>query len=170
MTAADWGLDLPDLVVPGTYPQDDPVDSDDPADLPVVAAARSLGWEPAHEAPLYCFLPAVWDQGARAWVHDLRVRHEWGCRPGDDPRRRPWSTWTYAEIEADVNALLAECGLPPRPFGRVWLLRPPPGFASMDEVLDHLSDHAVAAGEEIMVTPGFVRVVAAEVRRLFAAP
>ena len=168
MTAADWGLDLLDLVVPGAHLQDDPVDSDDPADLPVVAAARSLGWEPAHEAPLWCFLPAVWDHGARAWVHDLRVRHEVGGILGQELRRRPWSTWVYADIEADTNALLRECGLPPRPFGRVWLLRPPPGFASLAEVLDHLSDHAVASGQEITVTPGFVRVVADEVRRLFS--
>ncbi len=169
MTAADWGLDLPELRITGTMPGWHPVDSDDPADIPVVAAARPLGWEPAHEAPLYCFLPAVWDHGSRAWVRDLRVRHATGASPGEELRRVPWSTWDYADIEADANVLLASCGLPPRPFGRVWLLRPPPGFASMDEVLDHLSDHAVASGEELVVTPGFVRVVAEEVRRLFSA-
>lgn len=169
MTVGDWDLSLPDLLIPGTHLQDDPVDSDDPADLPMVAAARALGWEPAHEAPLWSFLPAVWDHPARAWVHDLRIRHASGARYGEQPRRTPWSTWDYAWIEADANELLASCGLPPRPFGRLWLLRPPPGFGSIDEVLDHLSDHAVASGEEITVTPGFVRVVADEVRRLFRA-
>lgn len=169
MTSADWGLGLLSLAVPGTSPGWEPVDSDDPSDLPEVAAARALGWELAHEAPLWCFLPAVWEHDARAWVRDLRVRHASGGRPGEPIRRAPWSTWDYADIEADANTLLAECGLPPRPFGRLWLLRPPPRFGSMDEVLDHLSDHAVASGEQIMVTPGFVRVVADEVRRLFGA-
>ncbi len=169
MTSADWGVDLPELHVPGTRPRWDPVDSDEPGDLPVVAAARALGWEPAHEAPLWCFLPAVWEHGSRAWVQDRRIRHARVVCDAGPPRTVPWSTWDYADLEADTNALLAGCGLPPRPFGRLWLLRPPPGFGSMDEVLDHLSDHAVASGEEIVVTPGFVRVVADEVHRLFSA-
>lgn len=170
MTAADWGLDLLELHVPGTRPGWEPVESDEPDGLPEVAAAGALGWEPAHEAPLWCFLPAVWDHGSRAWVPDRRSRHARVVHDHGPPRAVPWSTWDYAEVEADANELLAACGLPPRPFGRLWLLRPPPGFDSMDEVLDHLSDHAVASGEEITVTPGFVRVVADEVRRLFSAP
>lgn len=154
--------------MPGTRRDGEPVDSDDPASLPVVAAARALAWEPAHEAPLWCFLPAVWDHGSRAWVEDRRIRHARTVCDDGPPRPVPWSTWDCAEIEADVNELLTECGLPPRPFGRLWLLRPPPGFGSMDEVLEHLSDHAHACGEEIMATPGFVHVVADEVRRLFS--
>ncbi len=169
MVTADWGPALPELRIPGAAPGWEPVESDDATDLPAVAAARAHGWEPAHEAPLWCFLPAVWDHGARAWVRDLRVRHMRIVCDGTPPRRVPWSAWDHADIEADANALLTSCGLPPRPLGRVWLLRPPPGFGSMGEALDHLGDHAVASGEEIMVTPGFVRVAADEVRRLFSA-
>lgn len=35
----------------------DAVDTDDVSELPEVRAARSLGWEPGHEAPGYRRLP-----------------------------------------------------------------------------------------------------------------
>ncbi len=162
-----WGTDSPELRVPGVRASWLPVDSDDPADVPEVAGARALGFEPAHEAPLWCFLPAVWPEHARAWVRDTRVRHATISCDGEPTRRVPWSTWDYADIEADVNLLLAECGLPARPFGRLWLLRPPPGFGALDDALEHLARHAEAAGEPIMASAGFVAVVAPEVRRLF---
>ena len=50
----------------------DALDTDDVSELPEVRAARVLGWESAHEAPLWCFRPAVWPVRARAWLPDRR--------------------------------------------------------------------------------------------------
>ena len=49
------------------------IDSDDPEDLPAVIAARREGYFAAHDAPLWCFVPAIWPRRARAWTPDRRV-------------------------------------------------------------------------------------------------
>ena len=142
------------------------VETDSVADLPEVQAAASQGWEAAHEAPLWCFLPAIWPTAARAWVRDRRVRHATVSHAGDVAVRRiPWSTSTHAEIEADYNELLAECGFPPRPFGRVWLLRAPPRSASVEALLDRVTDTWRRAGGQVFADRRFAehtRVVVAE--------
>ena len=164
----DWGLTTPELRVPGVRHSWDSVDSNDPAAVPAAAGARALGFEPAPEAPVWCFLPWLWPDDARAWVRDARARHSTIVCDGQPPRRVASSAWDYAAGEADVNRLLAECGLPPRPFGRLWLLRPPPGFATLDDALHHLTVRALADGEDLMASAGFVRAVGREVARLFA--
>jgi hypothetical protein len=156
--------------VPGLGLADcEPVDSDDLTALPLVQAARAMGYEPAPEAPLWCFLPAIWRNDARAWVRDTRIRHQTVSCGGKPASRVPWSTADYAEVEADTNDLLGECGLPPRPAGRVWLLRLPPGYFTLDDVMTRLMVAAEAAGADVMASARFVVHVDAELRRLFDA-
>lgn len=168
MVIGDWGLDRLELYVPDG-PGSFAVDSDDPDAIPGVREARTLGFEPLTEAPLWCYLPAIWPNAARTWVRDARIRHA-GTSATDPEQRIPWSTAVYFEMEADYNRMIAAAGFPPRPPGRLWLLKPPPGFDTMDDVLIRLSEAAEAAGERIDLTPGFAGQVDAEVRRLFSAP
>jgi hypothetical protein len=132
------------------------LETDSASELPEVQTASALGWEPAPEAGLWCFLPAIWPTGARAWLPDRRVRGATGSASNSGPARRsPWSAATYAGIEADRNELLAECGFPPRPFGRVWLLRPPPSWVSVDALLDDVLDRWRASGGEVLADRRF---------------
>jgi hypothetical protein len=132
------------------------VEPDSVSDLPEVQVAASLGWEPAHEAPLWCFLPAIWPARARAWVPDRRIRHSHVNRAGDVVVRRiPWSTATQAAIEADYHGLLAACGFPPRPFGRLWLLRPPPQWSSVEALLERVVDTWRESGGEVFADRRF---------------
>jgi hypothetical protein len=170
VTSADWSIERPPLHLPGLGLADcEPVDSDDPAALPLVQAAGSLGYEPTPDAPLWCFLPAIWPQDARAWVRDTRIRHQSVSCTGRPAVRVPWSAADHAEAEADINALLAECGIPSRPAGRLWLLRPPPGYQALDAVLRHVVAAADAADIEVMASPKLVAHVTAELQRLFDA-
>jgi hypothetical protein len=68
----------------------------------------------------------------------------------------PWSTADYFEVEAEVNELLAQCGLPPRPGGRIWLFKPPPDQPSVDDTLSLLVESAGAAGVDEMASAPFV--------------
>ena len=146
------------------------VDTDDPADLPGSRAAAALGFEPAPEAPLFCFLPALWPAGARAWIRDVRIRHGQVSSGEGSSDRVPWSTWDYVELEAETNRLLVTCGFDPRPPGRLWLLKPPPAFDSLDAALTHLSASASAAGLPILADRTFAEHVGREVARIFTEP
>lgn len=169
MLAGDWGLDRNEAQFRGVmHSHFDSIDSDDPAMVPVVQAARDQGYEPAPEAPLWCFLPAIWPGDARAWVRDTRVRHAIVSGDGESSRQVPWSTADYADIESDTNSLLGECGIPPRPAGRLWLLKPPPNFDSVEKALDHLLATTKALGEDIVASASFAAHVDRELRRLFS--
>ncbi|MGZ4453492.1 MAG: DUF5956 family protein [Nocardioides sp.] len=170
MARGDWAVDSDETRF--TPEQDSLVGvaTDDPAELPGVRAAAALGYEPVPEAPLFCFLPAIWPAGARAWIRDVRIRHgnvSWGEGPSE---RVPWSAWDYVELEAETNRLLVTCGFDPRPAGRLWLLQPPPGFDSLDAALTHLSASATAAGLPILADRTFAEHVGREVARIFTQP
>lgn len=168
VAAGDWGLALEEAHFPETRGVGaSALDSDDPATLPAVQAAKLLGFEPAPEAPLYCYLPAVWPNHSRAWIRDIRVRHALVSCNGEPSKREPWSTWDYFEVESDVNSSLTHCGFPPRPPGRLWLLKSPPHFASLDATLRHLYTAAESAGLRMDVPADFAAHVAREVELLF---
>lgn len=168
MAPGDWAVDGDETRFSQEQDSLLGVDTDDAAELPGVQAAAALGFEPAPEAPLFCFLPAVWPGQARAWIRDARIRHGVVASSGGEHGTRvPWSTWDYFEIEADINRLLADCGFAPRPPGRVWLLKPPSGFGSLDAVVSHLSASAADAGLPILADRTFADHVGREVEKIF---
>jgi hypothetical protein len=57
----------------------------------------------------------------------------------------PWSAWDYVEHERGINELLAASGVPPRPAGRLWLLRTPEALRDLDSAIDSLAASAVRA-------------------------
>lgn len=143
------------------------VDSDDPAFIPEVRAAQEHGYELADEAPLWCFLPAVWPDHARAWIRDTRARSARISCHGEPSERVPWTAADYAEVESDINELLRECSIPERPAGRLWLLKPPPGHRSIRETLDYLASSAESAGIPFMASAEFAAQAQQELKRLF---
>ncbi|WP_370865769.1 DUF5956 family protein [Nocardioides agariphilus] len=170
MESADWGGDTEPLHL-GGIPDGrfSPTDSDDPLEVPAVRAAREQGFEPAPEAPLWTFLPAVWPVVARAWIPDTRIRHMEVACDGEPLRTLPWSSADYFELEADANRLLAECGLTSRPPGRLWLLKPPQEFVSLDATLSWLVRSAKEAGLDIVANQPFVLRVQRDLDVLFAS-
>jgi hypothetical protein len=154
---ADWGIDQPPRWSGAAGSLLGPVVGDDPRALPEVAEAVEAGWTLAPEAPLWCFLPAVWPRDDRAWVRDRRARHLLEQCEGQPTRRLPWSAADHADLELDTNALLSELGLPPRPAGRIWLLRlPPTASLTVDQLLARTWSAWVDAGEPAMATAPFV--------------
>lgn len=141
-------------------------DTNDAGELPEVVAAGRQGFEPAPEAPMWCFLPVIWPDAHRAWVRDRRARTSVVGWDDGRTQRVHWAATNYAEIEADLNRLLAELGLPPRPPGRIWLLRPPPG-RSLDEFLGLVWSSWTSAGNPAMATRDFVHHTAALVAEAF---
>lgn len=170
MVTGDWGVDddfLADRAVLDSLLA--AIESDDASDLPGVQAAGDQGFEPAPDAPLWVFLPAVWPREARAWVPDRRVRTARVVSGDGSAHRVPWSAADYAEAEADASALLRACGLPPRPAGRVWLLRPLAGLARVADVLAVLTQSAEAAGIAVAASEAFAAHVQRELEVLRAS-
>lgn len=167
MPEPSWGIDDP----PGPFRSADGVadaDSDDVNDVPAVAEARTLGYFPAHEAPLWCFIPAIWPSAARAWTPDVRIRHKTRGATAGSRVFLPWSAYDHFSIEDETNLLLARVGLPPRPGGRIWLLKPPPGYDDLDAVLQHVWTSWRSSGGEDLMTPEFVAHAQRELGRLFS--
>ncbi|WP_180934733.1 DUF5956 family protein [Nocardioides ungokensis] len=167
MVDVDWGFDEEpdDFGVRGL--QWVPVDSDHADDLEEVAAARRQGWFPLGEAPLWCFVPAVWPRAARAWIRDRRVRHASRQRTGKPVERLPWTAADYSETENDYNRFLDGLLVPPRPGGRIWVLRPPAGFNTLQDVLDDIwSGWEEASGGETTPGPELVEHAARRLREL----
>ncbi|WNI18146.1 DUF5956 family protein [Actinacidiphila sp. ITFR-21] len=133
----------------------------EPDRLPEVRELAEFGWEPAPQAPLWVFLPYVWPEDDRVWVPDRSTR--WAVETRTDAAGRitgvrcdPLSPDDLAVLESDANADLAAVGVPARPAGRVWLLRPPSGFDDLDAVLDHLCEAADRRGVEQRLSAAFV--------------
>ncbi|MET9958812.1 DUF5956 family protein [Streptomyces sp. NPDC006326] len=127
----------------------------EPDRLPEVRELEVLGWEPAPEDLLWVFLPYVWPPEHRTWVPDRSTRwavetrldghgHVTGveCAPLPEP--------DVHQLDREPEEVLAALGLPPRPPGRLWLLRPVGPFPTVGAVLDHLrtlaADRGVQAG------------------------
>lgn len=167
MTAPDWGMDEPPRVFDWDRGFLDTVYSDEPNDVPQVRAARAVGYYPADEDPLWCFLPAVWPAHERAWVRDCRVRHLSRSYSDGRSERLPWTAAEYGEVENDMNALLNELGIPPRPAGRIWLLRPPESHPTAQDVLDQIWSGWLDSGGIGTATREFVDYARSELRRIY---
>ena len=85
---------------------------------------------------------------------------------GQPSRRLLWAAQDYADVEQDTNQLLMECGLSPRPAGRLWLLRPPQAFATMHAVVGFMLAGARDAGPPIMASRDLVVHVTNHLDRL----
>ena len=167
MVAADWGLHDEPSSFGSPASEWEPVDSDSPEDLPEVMAARAHAYSPTPEAPLWCFIPAIWPPEARVWVRDSRVRHLTRQCDGGPPERLPWTAADYADHENDTNALLAELGLPPRPAGRIWLLRAPAAHGTVHDVLDDIWVGWQTSGGPAMATAQFVQYAQGRLHEFF---
>jgi hypothetical protein len=138
----DWGLDQP--ANPAARPGEG-VQDIEPGQLPEVRVLSAEGWQLAPDAPVLAFLPAVWPPELRTWVPDRSTRHE--QRFEQHPVNLAiYSTATVSatpaareEAEADIDELLAAAGAPGRPRGRLWLLKPPQGYGSVELVVDELA-------------------------------
>lgn len=122
-------------------------------DVPAVRDAAENGLTPIPENPMWCFLPAVWPTGDCYWTPDIRVRIMSVSCNDEPPTEIPWNAADYAAAEDDVNALLATCGISPRPFGRIWLVRTK--HKAMDELTQELLESAAAAGIGAMASREF---------------
>ncbi|MFF3215581.1 DUF5956 family protein [Streptomyces sp. NPDC002886] len=143
----------------------------EPDRLPEVRELGEWGWSLAPDAPMWVFLPFVWPSGARTWVPDRSTR--WQIETILDTTHQlldvtclPISEAEREVQERDTAADLAHVGIPPRPAGRLWLLRPVGGFEDVEGVLDHLCASAETRGVPAGLSAGFAERCAHELRIL----
>ncbi|MFB7513242.1 DUF5956 family protein [Streptomyces sp. NPDC056144] len=139
--------------------------------LPEVRELEQLGWVLAPQAPVLVFLPYVWPPGARTWVPDRSSVWLIDTTLAADGRVldvecRPAPVAERAALEADALADLGRAGVPPRPPGRLWLLRPVGGLPDLEAVLGWLLAAAVRQGIGFSLSAAFVRLCARELEAL----
>lgn len=83
------------------------------------------------------------------------------CAPLPEPDLR--------DLDREADEALAELGLPPRPRGRLWLLRPVGPFPTLDALLGHLDGLAEARTVAARPSAAFLTLARAELARLAAA-
>ncbi|MBT2541864.1 hypothetical protein J7E99_14405 [Streptomyces sp. ISL-44] len=145
----------------------------EPDRLPEVRELEVLGWEPAPEELRWAFLPYVWPPAARTWIPD-RSTH-WAVETSLDGHGHitgveaaPLPEADLHDLDGEASTVLAGLGIPPRPEGRLWLLRPVGPFATVAELLGHLD--VLAAGREVeaRASTEFLSLVSAELDALAA--
>ncbi|MET9697075.1 DUF5956 family protein [Streptomyces sp. NPDC006529] len=146
----------------------------EPDRLPEVRELEVLGWESAPEQALWVFLPYVWPAAARCWVADRSTR--WAVETRLDGHGRvtdvecaPLPAADLHGMDAEADATLAGLGLPPRPAGRLWLLRPVGPFEDLEAVLGHLYAVAAERAVEPAATRAFMELVRDELTALLDA-
>ncbi|MFD9369334.1 DUF5956 family protein [Streptomyces sp. NPDC060020] len=145
----------------------------EPDRLPEIRELEVLGWEPAPEDLRWAFLPYVWPPAARTWIPDRSTHwavdisldghgHITGveCAPLTEP--------DLHGLDQEADAALAGLGLPPRPGGRLWLLRPVGSFTTVGAVLDHLDALAARHAVEALPSAAFLALVRTELSALAA--
>lgn len=164
MPSADWGLDQPPHEMAPSDGRQSPAIAED---LPEVRQLLGQGWHLLPEAPMWVFLPAVWPMHSRAWVPDRSTRYFEEWVNGRSTGRRPWTEEIRDAVERDLNEGLRRAGLPPRPANRLWLVRLPDGFTTLDELLHELIFAAEQRGVDTTLTPEFSSAVQDHLRQLF---
>lgn len=109
------------------------------SDLPEVQALSEHGFRPLAEAPNLRGLPAVWPVEHRCWVPDRLPRVLFRHCAGSRGEVAPWGEQDWAEHYDDHERDAAECGLPPPPRGRLWLVRTPWPSIGVSAVLNLLA-------------------------------
>ncbi|MFJ3173060.1 DUF5956 family protein [Streptomyces roseus] len=147
----------------------------EPDRLPEVRELEVLGWEPAPGETLWAFLPYVWPPAARTWIPD-RSTH-WAVETRLDGHGHitgveaaPLADPDLHDLDREAEEVLARLGIPPRPPGRLWLLRPPGSFPTVGAVLDHLRALARERGVEVSPSPDFLSLTRAELAALGSEP
>lgn len=82
------------------------------------------------------------------------------CAPLPEPDLR--------DLDREADEALAGLGLPPRPRGRLWLLRPVGPFTTLGALLDHLDDLAGARAVEARPSAAFLALAREELAALAA--
>ncbi|MDV5142896.1 DUF5956 family protein [Streptomyces sp. SBC-4] len=143
----------------------------EPDRLPEVRELAEMGWALAPEAPMWVFLPYVWPAEDRTWVPDRSTR--WQIDTTLDAADRlldvvchPLSPAEKDTQEEDAAADLALVGVPPRPPGRLWLLRPVGDLENLEVVLEHLCAAAEARGVNTGLSVAFTDLCAGELKAL----
>lgn len=167
----DWGLGEPPNPA-ATKHANANIDGLRPYELPEVRELISQGWQLAPDAPMLAFLPAVWPSGLRTWIPDRATHYEQRYEK-ELKNRGPLRSWlvvisheSQANEEDDIDNLLARANVVGRPRGRLWLLKPPPGFVSVDDALDELGRQAAADGIATECSRSYVKNVARALHRL----
>ena len=164
VTETDWGVDEGPHPIAADFPGGrSPAE---PGELPEVIQLAADGWELAPDAPFLVFLPAVWPRDLRTWIPDRATRYslDWSAAT-NRAGRVGWTPEVRASSDVDNVATLAEAGIGAPPPGRLWLLRPPPGFASVGDVLAAADDLADRCDVAPSCSPEYVDVVAETLRR-----
>ncbi|MFD3699414.1 DUF5956 family protein [Streptomyces sp. NPDC058646] len=143
----------------------------EPDRLPEVRELEVLGWEQAPASTLWAFLPYVWPVRDRTWIPD-RSTH-WAVETGLDGEGHvtgvecaPLSEADVDLLDGETDAILAGLGLPPRPRGRLWLLRPVGDLPTVEAVLGHLRAVAAGRGVEERPSPAFLALARDELAAL----
>ncbi len=132
-----------------------------------------LGWEPAPEDMLWVFLPYVWPPAARTWIPD-RSTH-WAVETRldghghiTDVQAAPLAEPDLHDLGWEAEEVLTELGLPHRPPGRLWLLRPLGSLPTVGAVLDRLRAVAEERGVEVRASAAFLALTRGELAALAA--
>jgi hypothetical protein len=165
----DWGVDQPPDPAAERASEVD-ADGLTPEQLPEVRELTAQGWQLASDAPLHAFLPVVWPRDLRTWVPDRATRYEWWYE--QDPKTRRVireqtvrSSWeSRNEVDNDTAWSLERVGITGRPRGRLWLFKPPTGYASVEEVLDEVGRRAQQQGIGAEMSEPFVELTARTLR------
>lgn len=94
------------------------------ADLPEMQALTAQGWSMVGGHPETWLLPVVWPPEHRCWLPD-RYPHVRVGFAGERSWIEPLPADNFQIIETEVAEDAAAAGVPPRPAGRLWLLRSP---------------------------------------------
>ncbi|WP_326561776.1 DUF5956 family protein [Micromonospora sp. NBC_01796] len=172
MATIDWGPDQPPDPTAGEHVGKVAAEA---SQLPEVRQLMGQGWELAPNAPHLGFLPAVWPRRLRTWVPDRSTHYE--QRYVTNPATGETRTFTavsseeeLAVVERDLDSLLAQSGVAGRPRGRIWLLKPPPGFDSVDAFLQHVEQRIENAATPASFNVAFVRTTAEALEEAPATP
>ena len=124
---------------PLSWPTSSPRIPAEVQELPEVIRLRGQGWVLAPDAPVWAFLPAIWPDDLRTWVHDrataYAVSYTTDCHGEVTFARTVLSDDEIEDLERTLAELAQMAGFAGRPGGRIWLLRPI-GVVSPQEVCD----------------------------------
>lgn len=125
-------------------------------ELPEVQSLAAEGWRPLEPADAFICLPAVWPAEHRCWVPDRLPRVSSAFCMGGAHRIVPWDAGDRTWIAEERTARVAECGFPPEPTGRIWLLRSPWPSLGLEVVLSIIASRA----DKLLGNPGYVEITA----------